>query len=56
MHAFCISQKMIRSNKTITMKTELKSGDPFVFGRGGEEVLYFREFGVEPSIIPVSRV
>jgi siroheme synthase len=33
----------------------LKIGDPFVFGRGGEEVLEFREFGVEPSIIPVSR-
>jgi siroheme synthase len=27
-----------------------------VFGRGGEEVLEFREFGVEPSIIPVSSV
>ena len=27
-----------------------------MFGRGGEEVLEFREFGVEPSIIPVSSV
>mmetsp|Transcript_27694 Transcript_27694/g.31754 ORF Transcript_27694/g.31754 Transcript_27694/m.31754 type:complete len:345 (+) Transcript_27694:82-1116(+) len=30
----------------------LKIGDPFVFGRGGEEVLKFREFGIEPKVIP----
>ena len=34
----------------------LKIGDPFVFGRGGEEVLMFRRFGVESKIIPVRSV
>lgn len=30
----------------------LKQGDPFVYGRGGEEVLYFREGGFESTVIP----
>ncbi|KAF7347246.1 Uroporphyrin-III C-methyltransferase [Mycena venus] len=30
----------------------LKQGDPVVYGRAGEEVLYFREHGFEPVIIP----
>ncbi|KAF5357577.1 hypothetical protein D9758_007455 [Tetrapyrgos nigripes] len=30
----------------------LKQGDPVVYGRAGEEVLYFRERGFEPIVIP----
>lgn len=30
----------------------LKQGDPFVYGRGGEEVLAFRAKGIEPTVVP----
>lgn len=30
----------------------LKQGDPYVYGRGGEEVLFFRERGIEAVVIP----
>ena len=30
----------------------LKQGDVYLYGRGGEEVLYFRERGFEPLVLP----
>ncbi|KAG0259661.1 hypothetical protein DFQ27_003945 [Actinomortierella ambigua] len=30
----------------------LKQGDPFIFGRGGEEYLFFSRLGYEPTIVP----
>lgn len=30
----------------------LKQGDPYVYGRGGEEVLFFREHGFECTVVP----
>jgi len=30
----------------------LKQGDPYLYGRGGEEVIWFREKGFEPVVLP----
>ncbi|KAL1660873.1 uroporphyrin-III C-methyltransferase [Schizophyllum commune] len=38
-----------RAGRTVV---RLKQGDPVVYGRAGEEVLYFREHGFEPVVIP----
>ncbi|KAF9449997.1 hypothetical protein P691DRAFT_508533 [Macrolepiota fuliginosa MF-IS2] len=39
------------ANKGLTV-VRLKQGDPVVYGRAGEEVLYFRSHGFEPLVIP----
>lgn len=47
-----INELMVR--KALEGKTvvRLKGGDPFIFGRGGEEVEHLRERGVEFEIVP----
>ncbi len=43
-----ISEKALENKKVC----RLKGGDPFVFGRGGEEALHLRELGIPFEIIP----
>lgn len=43
-------REAVRENRTVV---RLKIGDPFVFGRGGEEVLEFRKsLGIEAHVVP----
>lgn len=41
--------KFAKSNKNVV---RLKGGDPFIFGRGGEEAEYLKKFKIQFEIIP----
>jgi len=43
---------MIKEARSGANVVRLKGGDPFVFGRGGEEVLALRERGIEVDVVP----
>ena len=43
---------MIEAAKSGQRAVRLKGGDPFIFGRGGEEIEALREAGVAYSVIP----
>jgi uroporphyrin-III C-methyltransferase len=47
-----LNQILIDQAKTGLQVCRIKGGDPFVFGRGGEELLALREAGVEAQVIP----
>ena len=46
-----IEQLMINAVHEGETVVRLKGGDPFIFGRGGEEVEHLREVGIEANII-----
>jgi uroporphyrin-III C-methyltransferase / precorrin-2 dehydrogenase / sirohydrochlorin ferrochelatase len=47
-----VNRLMIDAAKSGQRAVRLKGGDPFVFGRGGEEIEALREAGVAYSVIP----
>lgn len=47
-----INQLLINEAKSGHEVVRLKGGDPFVFGRGGEELIALKNAGIEVTIIP----
>jgi uroporphyrin-III C-methyltransferase/precorrin-2 dehydrogenase/sirohydrochlorin ferrochelatase len=47
-----INKLLIEAAKSGQRAVRLKGGDPFVFGRGGEEVEALREAGIAYSVVP----
>jgi len=47
-----INQILVEEAKNNDVVVRLKGGDPFVFGRGGEEMLALHEEGLEFELIP----
>ena len=47
-----INQELARAAQRGLNVVRLKGGDPFVFGRGGEELEYLRRQGIEVVVVP----
>ncbi|AQZ14876.1 MET1 (YKR069W) [Zygosaccharomyces parabailii] len=45
-------EKGLESAKKGLKVVRLKQGDPYIFGRGGEEYTYFSQHGFEPVVLP----
>ncbi len=47
-----IQKLLVTSASRYQRVVRLKGGDPFIFGRGGEELEYLQKFGIDVEIIP----
>lgn len=47
-----INELIVSQAKSFGHVVRLKGGDPFVFGRGSEEIEYVEKFGLETAIVP----
>lgn len=47
-----INHKLIRASRDYDRVVRLKGGDPYLFGRGGEEAEYLAEHGIPFEVIP----
>lgn len=47
-----INEILFQKSKQHELVLRLKGGDPYVFGRGGEEALYLTERGVSVEVVP----
>lgn len=51
-HQEQINELIVRRAMTKGHVVRLKGGDPFIFGRGAEEIDYAKQFGVETFVVP----
>ncbi len=47
-----INAEMVKHARAGKRVVRIKGGDPFIFGRGGEEIEYLRAHGIEYRIVP----